>query len=153
MKTLHSWNDLKPFGINILTGEACSYSMRLLCDLNEDGVEIFEHFLSVRREGFADNWNTYVGEKAAIASIMIPYTIFRDLTTFILLYKGHDYVMSTETTVIGMTTEEYKKHSDDLKDSFLSETGQVQTSINPATFSKAPNVGGRNVHSFTGRIE
>jgi len=147
MIVIRSWNDFKQYGINVLTGEACAYSMRLLCDLDEDGVDIIEHFLSVKREGLADNWNTYVGEKAAIASVMISYKLFNDLAKFILLYKGYDYVI-TDHQITGMSAEEYNKW---VECGIMGEN--VQTSINPAKSTNHPNVGGRNVHAFTGRIE
>ncbi len=37
MKYIHDWNDLRAYGINYLTGEACAVGKRLLCDVNERG--------------------------------------------------------------------------------------------------------------------
>ena len=33
MKSINCWNDLEPFGLIVLTGEACGLSYRLLCDV------------------------------------------------------------------------------------------------------------------------
>ena len=35
-----SWNDLAPFGIEILTAEACGVSYRYLCDVTEKGRKV-----------------------------------------------------------------------------------------------------------------
>jgi hypothetical protein len=38
VKTITCWNDLREFGIDPLTGEACGLGYRILFDLDERGV-------------------------------------------------------------------------------------------------------------------
>jgi hypothetical protein len=40
MITVRDWNDLRSFGINALTGEACAVGKRLLCDVNDQGRKL-----------------------------------------------------------------------------------------------------------------
>jgi hypothetical protein len=40
MITYRNWEDLQKEGIELLTGEACGYMMRLLCDVNARGMEL-----------------------------------------------------------------------------------------------------------------
>ena len=42
MKTIHCWNDLSAYGIELLTGEACGLSYRLLCDVTAAGKKLIE---------------------------------------------------------------------------------------------------------------
>jgi len=68
-------------GINILTGEACAFNMRVLCDLTEEGCKIIEEFfggtITCTRE---TNWNS-----GGVASVMIPRSCLKDLEKFCLL--------------------------------------------------------------------
>lgn len=65
MKTIASWDHLRPFGINALTGEACSVMYRLLCDITEDGKRVIEKCLSCELRP-PENWNS-----GAVGSIML----------------------------------------------------------------------------------
>lgn len=40
MKRIAKWEDLAPYGIDMLTGESCAYGYRLLCDVNSRGMEL-----------------------------------------------------------------------------------------------------------------
>ena len=73
-----SWRDLERFGIKSLTGEACGIGIRMLCDLTEDGKKLVESFLRV--ECNAHNWNS-----GAVASVMLPYGILKELTVYCVL--------------------------------------------------------------------
>ena len=55
MKTVSHLGDLREFGIDLLTAEACSLMYRLLCDLMQSGKRIVERCLSV--EIRSENWN------------------------------------------------------------------------------------------------
>ena len=41
-------DSLKKIGISILTGEACSLSMRLLCELDEKAMESYIAYTGIR---------------------------------------------------------------------------------------------------------
>ena len=68
MKTISDLRDLRPFGIDILTGEADALSYRLLCDLNKRGVDIICEALGLTEQAFHDNYNSSNG---ACASMML----------------------------------------------------------------------------------
>lgn len=87
MKTLHQPSDLVQYGINTLTGEACAYSMRVLCDLSEDGADLVSCFMGVpyHRGMFPKNWNSMVGDKPSVYSIMLTRSALRELMKFALL--------------------------------------------------------------------
>jgi hypothetical protein len=62
-----SLQDLRPFGFNCLTGEACGIGLRLLFDVNEKGKEILCSFLGVSDITLLPDWNG--GD--AIGSVML----------------------------------------------------------------------------------
>ena len=96
---IHTWSDLSKFGINPLTGEACKYGQRLLCDLSEDGVALVRDLFGLPavvsdvRDQFPINWNSMVGDKPAIASIMLPRGMFGDICRFALFRAGYELVI------------------------------------------------------------
>ena len=84
MKSFRCGDDLKDVGIHLLTGEACGLYMRVLCDLNEQGVKLWETF--TRSTCVKDGWND------GRASVMIPHSMFRDLWIFGQVMLGVPYV-------------------------------------------------------------
>ena len=117
--TTYSQNDrrevLRELGIELLTGEACAYSMRLLCDLNEDGMMLinkaFGTFFMVspaqpekkRYEvyvnGMMRKHNSQVNGKSSVASIMLSHVMIDELVKFGLadkhLSRGEVFVEAT----------------------------------------------------------
>ena len=110
MKHVHCWNDLRQFGINILTGEACALGMRVLCDLDEQGVRLMREVFGLPdlectlREEMRD-LPPECGNQAArlrqrvrqfdrnmnsegIASIMLPRSLFTDLAVVGCIING-----------------------------------------------------------------
>lgn len=152
-KTVSSMGDLLQFGINPLTGEACAFSMRVLCDLNEDGVALMADFLGSAPESFAQNWNTTVGEKPAVASMMLTRGIVKDLATFAFFREG---ALATMTTVSGdivgvfeaKLLKEYEKFVADT----TGQSPKISVHRNPVASTSAPHVGSRNVHAATHRV-
>lgn len=137
------WADLKDYGINPLTGEACAYSLRILCDVSQKGADLLTLFFGGNIQ-FTDksNWNSKVGEDDAVASITLPRGILDDLRVFILLYVHNcKYVyLYTRDTVTGTNT-----------DYPVSEG--VHRYVNLAMKDGSVSIGGRNVHQATGRVE
>lgn len=82
MKTLRRWEDLKPYGIDMLTGEACAYGYRLLCDITEDGRKLFESVFGLQltvKNSYPDGWND-----SNSRSVMLPLAMFEPLSVFAL---------------------------------------------------------------------
>jgi hypothetical protein len=82
---LHDWHDLRPFGIDVLTGEACRVGTRILCDLTPEGRRIVADLLGVpdHPDGFGVSWN---GGKAD-SSILLPRDLWHDLAVWCLLSR------------------------------------------------------------------
>jgi len=57
MQKITCWDDLRPYGIAILTGEACGLSYRILCDVTERGKQTIQKALGITSLGLPDNWN------------------------------------------------------------------------------------------------
>ena len=75
MKTIRNWSDLRPYGIDCLTGEACGISARALCDLTEDGQKLVREFLGLPYNApFAPAWNSAAG------SCFLPWDILPGLS-------------------------------------------------------------------------
>lgn len=85
---------LSMHGINMLTGEADKYSMRILCDLNTTGVETISTFFGINpvTGTFNENWNRYVHDKEAVASFMLPRGTIQELCKFVAFHYMNSYV-------------------------------------------------------------
>ena len=158
MEHIYSFSDMKKYGINALTGEACAYSMRVLCDLNIDGCKAVTQFLGLPFDPaniyctFNKQWNSMVGDKEAVASIMLSRDSFRSLIIFTLFNTGNfDYVVEDPAgSFVGL----------DCMDKYLhgylelaEEDHRYIVHRNHAKRSNAPVVNGRNVHAMSGRAE
>lgn len=159
MKTL-TFSKLPEIGINPLTGEACAFSMRILCDLSQEGADLMRDYLglSASADVFNPNWNSFVGDKPAVASIMVERDMFSKIMIFALFREGYKYVMASQAY------DSYTAYSDDdlasngaLKAAHEGvrdgKAEHVRLYVNPKATSTAPSVGSRNVHQFTGRTE
>ena len=97
MRTLAGHDALKSFGIDVLTGEACAYGMRLLCDFTEDGAALLRDYFSLgdgdNSQIFNRNWNLTINGKDAIGSIMLDRSVFPSLVRFAMFREGYDYVV------------------------------------------------------------
>lgn len=152
-KHISNWRDLEQYGINSLTGEACAYGMRQLCDLNASGVRLMNAFLGLRfgnTAGYADNWNSTVNGDKAIASIMLPREMLEPLSKFILfgtekcdvvVNKGHG------GGLVGYTNKELAEFDHTPESVGVLYAGQVyRNHANPTV-----STGGRNTHQMSGR--
>lgn len=152
MLYFQSTSDLTRFGVNPLTGEACSYSMRVLCDLSQSGVELVSTFLGLQHTSdvFATNWNSTVNGSPAIASIMLTRGTLKDLIQFGIFYveKCDVLITMTDSWIVGL------KSTDEYYDRYLelaADDKRYSVLRNPMSYTNHPSVAGRNIHSFTGR--
>ena len=121
-------------GIILLTGEACKYSMRMLCDLTQEGIENLKAYFSVQNLTLNDNYNS-----KGIASIMLSRVMLTDIIVFCLLKQGYD-VIQTNHHITAFKDRDYKEYLEGLR-----KMGEN------LRFYKG-NSYDRNVHQFTGRI-
>jgi hypothetical protein len=88
IRTVRSFRELEQFGIKALTGEACGYSLRILCDVTERGKSLVEKYfggtLQIER---GSNMN---GDGENVGSIMFTYDVVVSLGVFCLLYTSLD---------------------------------------------------------------
>lgn len=141
------WHTLQQYGINALTGEADSYSLRILCDLSLEGVQLMEGFMgNTVKLTEGTNWNGWVGNDLAVSSIMLPYSVFDDLRRYILFHIEHKvYVYHFKSGQMSGTMESVLEDIDkeDLENTYVNY-GAMKGSQD--------NIGGRNVHAATGRV-
>jgi len=113
MKTVSHWDGLREFGIDLLTGEACSLMYRLLCDLTQNGKRIVERCLSVQIQ--SENWNGGSQADPHVASIMLTHEMFVPLAVFALLESGCREVWIKEGAVIGIEPSDTADQVERLK--------------------------------------
>ena len=151
---------LKFFGFNCLTGEACSYGMRLLFDVSERGKKHFEAYFGntlTIREG--TSWNSdFVERKGeervkSVGSIMLPYNwsfdIYKQLIKFCALQEGYHVIYGYK---------EFYIHKDESKAKECWEEIERQSESGITIWENAylklnNNSSGRNTHQISGRID
>ena len=141
MKGIGCWNDLRPFGIDALTGEACGLSFRLLCDVTPKGKAILEKCLSCRLE-LGDAWNGGSGDEPHVGSIMLAPHFLIPIGVFALLESGCNEVWHVCESLIGIepvddSTQLRAFHGKDIR----------------RRYAYDGTSGDRNVHMMTGRTE
>ncbi len=145
---VHNWADMQQYGVSPLTGEACAYSMRVLCDLNEDGAKLIQQFFGLPAfpaPAFAGNWNGTVNGKPSIGSIMLPHGAMNDLTRFAMFSVSKCVVVVEQGGYTGYSAEEAKEYHDMLE--VWVENGHKTYS----NFAAPRAVEGRNIHAMSGR--
>ena len=147
-ETLNGVSDLQQYGINALTGEACPFSLRMLCDLSEEGKVLIEEIFGM--ECNRANMNSKVGNKDAIASVMIPHSAFVEIKKYILWRIGSQYIVTSSND---WNMQGYKDFTEDEKEYYFSDDNDGhKVYMNPRVKGQ-PAVGGMNVHAFTGRTK
>ena len=145
---LYSLNDLKNYGIHTLTGEADRYSFRILCDLSQQGVDLICEFFGMQAGGFAENWNSTVGNEPAVASIMLTRDTLWEIARFALLHVEQcDVVTENGQALCGLVKGE--SHFDQHLEWFNLQGARVYR--NYGKTSSAPGIGSRNTHAMSGR--
>ena len=82
MRNITCWNDLRPFGIDVLTGEACGLSYRMLCDVTEKGKRTIQKALGIANLGLPENWNRgdpgdpHIGAIMLAPELLVPLAVF-----------------------------------------------------------------------------
>ena len=113
MKTVSNWDALREFGIDALTGEACSLMYRILCDLTQNGKRIVERCLSVHIQ--SENWNSGSKEDPHVASIMLTQEMIVPLAVFALLESGCREVWVTDGAAIGVESDDSDEEVERMK--------------------------------------
>lgn len=146
---VRGWGDLKQFGIGYLTGESCAYSMRMLCDVNEDGQALLADFFGMSGIQLDKNWNSTVGDKPAIGSILLVHDLVLKIAQFAFYRAGALAVVVGLGEMTPVFEQELLDRYTELAERYQSSERSIRR--NPAVRSNAPMVGSRNVHAFSGR--
>jgi hypothetical protein len=146
VKTIDGWNDLRAFGIEVLTGEACGLSYRILCDVTARGKAILERALGVKELRLPESWNRGPEGDPHVGSILLAPDLLPMLAIFALLESGCPEVWRTsEGAVFGF------EPGDDpgRREAVL----RVWSDRLVRRYAYAGTAGDRNVHVMSERIE
>lgn len=146
MKIITCYNDLLPFGIDPLTGEACGLSYRILCDVTERGRKILGKALGIPALALPEPWNRGGATDPHIGSVMLAFEMLTPLSVFALLESGcREVWLVRDGGVIGIepddSPEMIEANRQLVGDRILRTLGYRGTSCD------------RNVHIMSGRIE
>jgi hypothetical protein len=142
MKIVAKWDDLIPYGIDPLTGEACGLGYRILCDLTDQGRLILEKCLGAATVVPHLQWNPGTKEAPHTGSIMLAPEMFPAVAVFALLESGCKEVWRTKDGVhLGI---EESDPAEELE-AFKTLHGPMRR------FAYRGTAGDRNVHVMSGR--
>jgi hypothetical protein len=145
VKTIGSWNDLRAHGIEVLTGEACGLSYRILCDVTGRGRATIEKALGVRELRLPESWNRGTEADPHLGSILLAPDLLPLLGIFALLEAGCSEVWRTsDGTLLGF------EPGDDAGQK--GATLRIQAGRLVRRFAYEGTAGDRNVHQMSGRV-
>ena len=144
MRSISSWNDLREYGIDPLTGEACSLMYRILFDVTEKGAKVVRKCLGIPKMTFAESWNGGTKEEPHIGSIMLTQEMLIPLAIFALLENGCTEAYILNGTVIGIEPDDPPDTAEAMRKAYRVEYAR--------RFSYGSG-GDRNQHQMSGRVE
>jgi hypothetical protein len=146
MKTINCWDNLAPYGIVPLTGEACGLSYRILCDVTAAGKRILEKALDVAELRLRENWNSGPDEDPHVGAIMLAPDLLLFVGVFALLEHGCPEVWLTKGDgLIALETDDYPERAESFMQVYGPKLGR--------RFTYGGTAGDRNVHTMTGRVQ
>lgn len=83
-----TFNDLNVFGIQPLTGEACVFNERVLCDVSLKGKELLKDYFGLLDLELNDPMNSFVGADRSEGSLMLSRAVLADIGLFALMHAG-----------------------------------------------------------------
>jgi predicted small metal-binding protein len=147
MDTYRNIDSVKQFGVLHLTGEACGLNMRCLCDLTQEGVDLWQEF--TRTTPTSDAWN-----RQGIKSVMIPYCMFEDLWIFAKVRKGKKYVFKGNYTFGNCVSTAHATNNEEIMSTINEHVKEGRYEIHRwYTKSKQPGTGIDNQHVMSGRVQ
>jgi hypothetical protein len=146
VKTIGGWNDLRAYGIEVLTGEACGLTYRILCDVTAKGKAILEKSLGVRELQLPESWNRGSEADPHVGSILLAPDLLPMLGIFALLESGCPEVWRTsDGAVFG-----FEPGDDDAR---RKSVLGIHADRLVRRYAYAGTAGDRNVHVMSGRVE
>jgi hypothetical protein len=124
------WDDLRKYGINPLTGEACPFGQRILTDLTERGKRIVLDMLGIPSANLSSNRNG-----GAAFSMIILRDLFQQLYAWCLINDGIEDVIVSDDGVVGRepedTDQDWPNYYDDLA-RYRKNPRQIRANSDPA---------------------
>ena len=147
MQNINCWDDLRPFGIDLLTGEACGLSYRLLCDVTQKGKQTIEKALGVKRLGLPEGWNRGDPHDPHVGSIMLVPELLIPLAIFALLEHGCREVWRTKSGgLVGIEPDDDPERVEAAQRLYTDSDNFVRR------YAYAGTAGDRNRHQMSGRV-
>lgn len=146
MQTISSWHDLAHHGIELLTGEACGLSYRLLCDVTEKGRRVLARCFGVPAFAVAEPWNRGTPEEPHIGSVLLTPDMLVPLGVFALLEVGCTEVWLYKNGALLGVEPGDPANRVELAHGVAHEA--IVRVLRPAG-----TAGDRNRHAFTGRVQ
>lgn len=140
MRHVRSWNDLAPYGIIPLTGEACGLMFRILFDLTERGRRIVGRCFGIPKMTLGEQWNGGSEDDPHVGSIMLSQDMLVPIAIFAMLDTGCTEVWLFDGYVMGIE-----------KDNPIESLREIYTPLR--VLRAAGTAGDRNVHCMSGRVE
>ena len=154
MKTYYGAHDLREWGFDCLTGEACGLGIRLLYDVNDLGRTILSRTMGMEQHQLILNpsWNGGAFNKG---SVLLTYD--QALTCALFGMLLHDKCIQVMQPYVEFGHLQPQLYGLENKDEvgLFSDTlvgYPVGTTFKTYKLSGMPGTGDRNKHMFTGRI-
>jgi len=146
MKKVSCWNDLVPYGIDPLTGEACGLMWRILCDVTAKGKKTLEKCFGILSLSLPENWNSGDSDDPHVGSIMLAPELLMTIAVFALLEDGCAEVWKIrEEAAVGI-------EPCDNRESCIEWIKEFYGTQHVRRLAYQGTCGDRNRHSITGRI-
>jgi hypothetical protein len=145
MKTIGSWNDLQPFGIVPLTGEACGLMYRILFDVTETGRKAIGKCLGIANMTLGEPWNRGTAADPHVGSIMLTQETLVPIAIFALLEGGCAEVYLMGNVVVGFEQGDPPDAPEAMRRVYRVEFAR--------RFCYGGTAGDRNEHRMSGRVE
>lgn len=144
MKSINCWNDLEPFGVIPLTGEACGLMYRILFDVTEKGRNVVAKCFGIPNVNLPEPWNRGSPEDPHVGCIMLAREMLQPLAVFALLESGCKEVYLVNDSVHGFEETDAPDLIQDVK-----RWSKVDHARRLAYGGTA---GDRNAHVMSGRV-
>ncbi len=153
MKTISNWHDLRPYGVDLLTGEACAFGMRYLCDVSERGAKIVRDLFGLPPgTPLSENWNSGQGNPTgrSVGSVMLPNECFGQLAVFCLFDAGATTVVVRTDGLIEAWLPGDEEDEEAIR--YMDHLRRFKKIARSYRTPSGPSVGSRMEHQFTGRV-
>ena len=146
MKTISCWADLRPYGLDALTGEACGLMYRILFDVTENGRRIIGKCFGMPEPRLAEPWNRGDPKDPHVGSMMLSPELLTPIGVFALLESGcREVWVYANGSVLGIEAAD----SEDM----IERCRRMAPEAHVRTLRYGGTAGDRNTHMMSGRTQ